>query len=221
VVNGDRVTMPVVLKDGDLITIGHSQLEFHHRPSESALNTVNTAPKNVLMMQSSHLQGQVWKEALSSQGISLTWLNENIDLSQYLTQSVKAGQGVPDLLLLDMTILKPNPYSFCRWCHHLHPNLRIILTSGTRTFVPASERKWATHQGASELIAAFDEGSIFSNLIDVMAKVRVVLATLNWRPIEQRSLSSALLSIKPNLSTSTFNSKQTVIGELPADLDMN
>lgn len=219
VVNGERVTMPVALKDGDLITIGHSQLEFHHRASESALSAIETAPKNVLMMQSSHLQGQVWKEALSSQGISLTWLNENIDLAQYLTQSVKSGQGVPDLLLLDMTILKPNPYSFCRWCHNLHPNLTIILTSGTRTFVPASERKWATHQGASELIAAFDEGSIFSNLIDVMAKVRVVLATLNWRPIEQGSLSAALLAIKSNLSTSTFNSRQTIIGELPADLD--
>lgn len=221
VVNGERVTMPVALKDGDLITIGHSQLEFHYRPSESALSPIETTPKNVLMMQSSHLQGQVWKEALSSQGISLTWLNENIDLSQYLTQSVRAGQGVPDLLLLDMTILKPNPYSFCRWCHNLHPHLKIILTSGTRTFVPASERKWATHQGASELIAAFEEGSIFSNLIDVMAKVKVVLTTLNWRPIEQKSLSSALLSIKPNLSTSTFNSKQTMIGELPADLDIH
>ncbi len=219
VVNGERVTMPVTLKDGDLITIGHSQLEFHHRANESTVNAIETAPKNVLMMQSSHLQGQVWKEALSSQGISLTWLNENIDLAQYLTQSMKSGQGIPDLLLLDMTILKPNPYSFCRWCHNLHPNLKIILTSGTRTFVPASERKWATHQGASELIAAFDEGSIFSNLIDVMAKVRVVLATLNWRPIEQGSLSTALLAIKPNLSTSTFNSRQTIIGELPADLD--
>ncbi|KAI9130638.1 diguanylate cyclase domain-containing protein [Acaryochloris sp. CCMEE 5410] len=219
VVNGERVTMPVALKDGDLITIGHSQLEFHHRPRESALSAIETAPKNVLMMQASHMQGQVWKEALSSQGISLTWLNENIDLAQYLTQSIKSGQGVPDLLLLDMTILKPNPYSFCRWCHNLHPTLKIILTSGTRTFVPASERKWATHQGASELIAAFDEGSIFSNLIDVMAKVRVVLATINWRPIEQGSLSSALLAIKPSLTTSTFNSRQTIIGELPADLE--
>lgn len=221
VVNGERVTMPVALKDGDLITIGHSQLEFHHRPRESALSAIETAPKNVLMMQSSHLQGQVWKEAMSSQGISLTWLNENIDLAQYLTQSIKSGQGFPDLLLLDMTILKPNPYSFCRWCHNLHPDLKIILTSGTRTFVPASERKWATHQGASELIAAFDEGSIFSNLIDVMAKVRVVLATLNWRPIEQGSLSSALLAIKPSLTTATFNSRQTIIGELPADLESN
>lgn len=221
VVNGERVTMPVALKDGDLITIGHSQLEFHHRHSKSTLGVIDTAPKNVLMMQASHLQGQVWKEALSSQGISLTWLNENIDLAQYLTQSIKSRQGIPDLLLLDMTILKPNPYSFCRWCHSLHPNLKIILTSGTRTFVPASERKWAVHQGASELIAAFDEGSIFSNLIDVMAKVRVVLAALNWRPIEQGSLSSALLAVKPNLSTSTFNSKQTIIGELPADLELN
>ncbi len=221
VVNGERVTMPVILKDGDLITIGHSQLEFHHRSSESALRTIDTAPKNVLMMQASHLQGQVWKEALSSQGISLTWLNENIDLAQYLTQSIKSGQGIPDLLLLDMTILKPNPYSFCRWCHNLHPNLKIILTSGTRTFVPTSERKWAVHQGASELIAAFDEGSIFSNLIDVMAKVRVVLAALNWRPIEQGSLSSALLAVKPHLNTTTFSSKQTIIGELPADLELN
>ncbi len=221
VVNGERVTMPVALKDGDLITIGHSQLEFHHRVSESALSAIETAPKNVLMVQSSHLQGQVWKEALSSQGISLTWLNENIDLAQYLTQSMRSGQGIPDLLLLDMTILKPNPYSFCRWCHNLHPTLNIILTSGTRTFVPASERKWATHQGASELIAAFDEDSIFSNLIDVMAKVRIVLATLNWRPIEQGPLSAALLAIKPNLSTATFASRQTIIGELPTDLNPN
>lgn len=221
VVNGERVTLPVSLQDGDLITIGHSQLEFHHRNDDSALSSIETAPKNVLMVQASHLQGQVWKEALSSQGISLTWLNENIDLAQYLTKAMKSGKGLPDLLLLDMTVLKPNPYSFCRWCHNLQPDLKIILTSGTRTFVPASERKWATHQGASELISAFDEGSIFSNVIDVMAKVRIVLTALKWRPIAQGSLSSALLAIKPSLSTSTFSSNQTIIGELPADLELN
>lgn len=221
VVNGERITLPMALKDGDLITIGHSQLEFHHRNDDSALSSIETAPKNVLMVQASHLQGQVWKEALSSQGISLTWLNENIDLAQYLIKSIKSGQGLPDLLLLDMTVLKPNPYSFCRWCHNLHPDLKIILTSGTRTFVPASERKWATHQGAAELISAFDEGNIFSNVIDVMAKVRIVLTALKWRPIAQGSLSSALLSIKPNLSTPTFSSNQTIIGELPADLELN
>jgi diguanylate cyclase (GGDEF)-like protein/PAS domain S-box-containing protein len=221
VVNGERVTIPVLLKDGDLITIGHSQLEFHNRAhdSDTALSGLEIAPKNVLMMQASHLQGQVWKETLSSQGISLTWLNENIDLAQYITQSLKSGQKSPDLLLLDMTILKPNPYSFCRWCHNLHPDLKIILTSGTRTFVPASERKWANHQGASELIAAFDENSIFSNVIDVMAKVRVVLSALNWRPVEQSSISTALLSIKASTSTPTFSSSQTIIGELPPDLD--
>lgn len=221
VINGERVTMPVILKDGDLITIGHSQLEFQYRSNESALNGLDTTPKNVLMMQSSHLQGQIWKEALSSQGISMTWLNENIDLAQYLAQSIKAGQGVPDLLLLDMTILKPNPYSFCRWCHSLHPNLTIILTSGTRKFVPDSERKWATHQGASELIPAFDEGSIFANLIDVITKVRMVLTALSWRPLEQGALSSALLAIKPNLSTAGFSSRQTIIGDLPTDLNLN
>lgn len=221
VVNGERVTIPVLLKDGDLITIGHSQLEFYNRAnySDPALSNLATAPRNVLMMQASHLQGQVWKETLGSQGISLTWLNENIDLTQYLTQSLKSGQRLPDLLLLDMTILKPNPYSFCRWCRNLHPTLNIILTSGTRTFVPASERKWASHQGASELLAAFDENSLFANVIDVMAKVRIVLDALNWRPVEQNSLSTALLSIKASTSTPTFSSNQTIIGELPPNLD--
>jgi hypothetical protein len=52
-----------------------------------------------------------------------------------------------------------------------------------------------------------------------MAKVRVVLSALNWRPVEQSSISTALLSIKASTSTPTFSSSQTIIGELPPDLD--
>ena len=145
------------------------------------------------LLQSSTIQAKVWQEVLASQGIPLNWVEPEANLKQFIEQLAKSEQPLPELLLLDMTALKPNPYSFCRWCNSTHPTIKIILTSGIRTDIPPSERKWAIHQGAIDLLPGFAQQNLFSNMVDIISKARLVLTALDWRPLEQSSLSTALL----------------------------
>lgn len=209
-VNGERVTMPLLLTKGDRLTVGQTDIDFvaSHAsisPEDIQLNTGLSSPKTVLMMQSSKLQGEVWRESLTSQGISLIWLQPNVDLVQLLEQRAKTGQPLPDLLLLDMTVIKPNPYSFCRWCGQEYSDLNIILTSGSRGHVPPSERQWAINQGARDLLAAFPERNIFGNMVDVVSKVRIVLSAMDIEPTDQSSLSEVLMSLKTSMNRATLH----------------
>ncbi|WP_404788254.1 EAL domain-containing protein [Altericista sp. CCNU0014] len=221
-VNGQRVTMPVHLNDSDLLTIGRTEIEFQtlaiEMPTQQQeplpvpqLATVPVPPdparKTVLMMQSSQHQSNIWRAALKSQDLLLKSVSPETDLQQVIEQRAQAGESLPDLLLLDMTTLRPNPYSFCRWCHREYPQLKIVLTSGTRTEVPPSERQWAIHQGALDLLAAFPEDNLFSKLVDIAAKVRSLLNALDAHPVSQQSLASALMSIQ-----AVMNPQDTVLG---------
>jgi diguanylate cyclase (GGDEF)-like protein/PAS domain S-box-containing protein len=218
-VNGQRVTMPVLLNDGDLLMIGRTEIEFlftvpelptqvqQQLPTPQISGQKDPTSKTVLLMQSSQAQADIWRAALQSQGIKLIGLNSEVNLQEMIQQRAQSGRSLPDLLLVDMTILRPNPYSFCRWCHSEYPQLKIVLTSGTRTEVPASERQWAIHQGAVDLLAAFPEEKLFSKLVDIAAKVRSLLNVLDSHPVSQQSLASALMSVQ-----TIANSQDTMIG---------
>jgi diguanylate cyclase (GGDEF)-like protein/PAS domain S-box-containing protein len=203
-VNGQRVSMPVRLKDGDLLTIGHTEIEFQHLGGSSITQIQSAAPKTILMLQASHRQGEIWREALTSQGLTVTPLEPDVDLQTFIEQRVRAEGALPDLLLLDMTTLRPNPYSFCRWCHSEYPQFKIILTSGTRTDVPPSERQWAIYQGAVDLLSAFPDDNLFANIVDISTKVRVLLNAIGAQPISQQSLASALMSIQSVIGRDTI-----------------
>jgi CheY-like chemotaxis protein len=203
-VNGQRVSMPVRLKDGDVLTIGHTEVEFQHLGGASITQLQGAAPKTVLMLQASQRQGEIWREALTSQGISVMPLDPDVDLQTFIEQRVRAEGTLPDLLLLDMTTLRPNPYSFCRWCHSEYPQFKIILTSGTRTEVPPSERQWAIYQGAVDLLPAFPDENLFANIVDIATKVRILLNAIEAQPISQQSLASALMSIQSVIGRDTI-----------------
>jgi CheY-like chemotaxis protein len=218
-VNGQRVTMPVLLNDGDLLMIGRTEIEFlfavpelptqlqQQLPTPQIAGQRDLTSKTVLLMQSSQAQADIWRAALQSQGIKPISLNSEVNLQEMIQQRAQSGRSLPDLLLVDMTILRPNPYSFCRWCHSEYPQLKIVLTSGTRTEVPASERQWAIHQGAVDLLAAFPEEKLFSKLVDIAAKVRTLLNVLDSHPVSQQSLASALMSVQ-----TIANSQDTMLG---------
>jgi diguanylate cyclase (GGDEF)-like protein/PAS domain S-box-containing protein len=202
-VNGQRVTMPVHLKDGDLLMIGRTEIEFQAHNTDAQTPFQDPSPKTVLITQASQYQGDIWREVLTSQGIALVGLNPDVDLQQMIEQRAQAGEPLPDLLLLDMTTLRPNPYSFCRWCHAQYPQLKIVLTSGTRPDVPSSERQWAIYQGAVDLLPAFPETNLFASMVDTVEKVRAVLKMLNADPISEQSLASALMSIQSVVNRGT------------------
>ncbi|MGB7415107.1 MAG: FHA domain-containing protein [Thermosynechococcaceae cyanobacterium] len=203
-VQGQRIFDPHTFREGDYITLGRIQLEFQKGSSRPA----HTPHKTVLMMHTSALQGKVWQEILSSQGVAIAHLNPGTDLPALLTQR-SLQKGLPDLLLLDMTGIQSNPYHFCRWCRDTYPQVKVILMSGKRAEISDAERRWATHQGAVDLLPGFPEPQLFSNLSAVTSTVRLVLKALDWPEIQQQLLLEALLSIqvlRKQLSGSEANS---------------
>lgn len=194
-VNGKRIEAAHSLQHGDLITIGRIQLEFQGGNSDDALLFPKRPQRTVLMLQTSALQGKVWQEVLASQKVTAVHLSPTTDLAQLLTQ--RATEDIlPDLLLLDMTGLQDNPYHFCRWCRDTYPQVKVMLMSGKRADISASERKWAVHQGAVDLLPGFSEAQLFNNLLEVTARVKRVLEAIDWPEVEQQALLEALLSIQ-------------------------
>jgi CheY-like chemotaxis protein len=190
-VQGQRIMASHTLRDGDRITMGRLQLEFQGAEGSSA----KKLRKTVLMMHQSALQGKVWQEIFSSQSISAVHLNPGTDLPALLTQR-SVQKNLPDLLLLDMTGIQSNPYHFCRWCRDTYPQVKVLLMSGKRTDISDAERRWATHQGAVDLLPGFPEPQLFHNLTIVTSTVRLVLKTLDWPDLQQPLLLEALLSIQ-------------------------
>jgi hypothetical protein len=95
-----------------------------------------------------------------------------------------------------MTGIQSNPYHFCRWCRDTYPQVKVLLMSGKRTDISDAERRWATHQGAVDLLPGFPEPQLFHNLTIVTSTVRLVLKTLDWPDLQQPLLLEALLSIQ-------------------------
>jgi CheY-like chemotaxis protein len=195
--NQHRVTQAVYLNHGDRITVGETELYFRC-PSGSVTMTESIAPKTVLMAQGDRVQGKVWREILSSQGISVVWPEKQDDLVPCLSH-LQAINRLPGLMLIDLASANNNPYEFCRWCRETYPQSQIFLLSSNRTDIYDSERRWAIRQGVSELFPAFALQKLFSNIADIAVKVRHVLKVVNSPPLEHSSLVFTLLGLQEQI----------------------
>lgn len=197
-VNGQRVTTPVNLRDGDRLTFGSTELEFRCAPVMAAPTDSACRQKTVLMIQSSECQGEIWYAALTSQKLSVIWKSADTNLAQMIAQIKAAGQSLPDLLLVDIAEIvehDQNPYAFCRWCHQHYSDLKIILTCGTRMQISPAERKWAIYQGAEDLLPGFQQETLVAGMAATASGVNRVLDVLGWEPLETGSLQSVLRSL--------------------------
>ena len=204
-VNGQLIARPTLLHDGDRLMVGNAELEFQTVPSGPYPGTADAPSRTVLMTQASKLQGEIWQAALTSQGISVIWQTAEIDLAQNLEQLQVSGHPMPDLLLIDKNILSPNPHNFCQWCQTIQPDLALILTSGKHTQVSPSERQQVIHHGALDLLPGFQRQHLLSDLVDTLAKVKVVLQALKWRPLDRNGLISALMSLQAAIRQGIFD----------------
>lgn len=195
-VNGQPVHRPVLLQHGDLLQIGSFEIEFQNS-SKLSSETLSEHQKLVLLLQSSALQGKIWREILNICGIFVTYKNfSDPNLHENIETLIKDLNKFPDLLVADVEILKPNPYEFCRWCRDYYPGLKIILISNNRTEIFSSEKRWAIHQGAIDLLPGFSDDSFFSTeLTDVIARVECILQALDVPTSTLSSLEPVLRSL--------------------------
>jgi hypothetical protein len=195
--NQQRVNQAFNLSNGDRMIIGETEF-FFRCPSGSVASTSIESPKNVLMTHGSRVQGQIWREILSSQGISVIWPDDKIDLTVTL-KYLESINRLPNLLLIDLAATINSPYEFCRWCNQIYPQIKIFLLSSNRIEIYESERRWAIRQGVVELFPAFPAQKLFSNIADVADKVRRVLRSTACPPLEHSALVFTLLGLQEQI----------------------
>jgi pSer/pThr/pTyr-binding forkhead associated (FHA) protein len=198
-VNEEPVPHPVRLQHGDLLRMGQIELEFQHsdEPSE---HQVPSDQRLVLLVQAADRQAKIWQDILQACGISIvSELVTEHSLKERLAALLTSLDKFPDLLLVDMEALKPNPYEFCRWSRHQYPHLQIILTCGNREEISDSEKRWVAQQGAVDLLPGFSSGSFFSlRLTDVVERIECVLNALQIPTAQLASLEPVLRSLSQN-----------------------
>ncbi len=103
--------------------------------------------RRVLINQSDQVQRKLWRFALKSQGVTVIMA----DPQQPLMEQIETHQ--PHLLIQEMNTTQFNPYEFCRECRELKLKLAIILTHSSERAIVDGEKRWATSQGAADIIA--------------------------------------------------------------------
>jgi CheY-like chemotaxis protein len=195
-VNDKPITHPVLLHHGDRLRMGTFEMEFQNS-GELSSAALPDPRKLVLLLQGSHFQGKIWHELLSACEIFVVYKNfSDPNLNDNIDTIISSLEKFPDLLIADIEILKPNAYEFCRWCRDYYPDLKIILIGSSRTEIFLSEKRWAVHQGAVDLLPGFSEESFFStHLTDVIARVECILEVLEIPPSQLTSLEPTLRSL--------------------------
>jgi pSer/pThr/pTyr-binding forkhead associated (FHA) protein len=188
--NGQPVQGTILLQDGDLLTLGTTEIEFH-APVEAPPSSPDV-PKTVLITSTSEYQTQVWQAALSSQGLTVLVEPNAVELQELVNQLAASDQGLPDLILIDIEAQK-NAYAFCRWCREAYPQLKIVLMSGSRTEIFAVERQWAIHQGAIDLLTGFQPTRLVGTPLEIVEKIDCILKALDWRPTHRKPLMTSIL----------------------------
>jgi diguanylate cyclase (GGDEF)-like protein/PAS domain S-box-containing protein len=210
-INGQRIQSPVLLQPGDRLRIGQTSIEFQYvqqgLPLESAMPSSidvtddlllsNLRLKTVLMIQPSKIQGEIWREALTSQGIYVIWPDE---LNHPIVQDsswLMAHQSQPDLLLVDLQISGVDPYTLIRNYLQQYPKLQVVVTDSLRSQIDPLNRAWILRQGIADLLPRFQEDvdSPF-RLPDVAERVSLLLSYLQAMPLKREALSTALLTLQ-------------------------
>ena len=194
-VNGKPVKGPVLLKHGDRIKIGQTDMVFQHNVRTVKCSTPPQPSADVLMVQASATQGKIWQDIFCSQDIAVQWEMSGTDLRQYIALKATA-RLLPKLLMLDIQALRGDPYELCRWCQQQFPQLSIILMNSKLVKIPGSEYQLALEQGCICLLPALQEAHLLDHVAEIVAQVNLVLQALDNRALRQDKLFLALQALE-------------------------
>jgi pSer/pThr/pTyr-binding forkhead associated (FHA) protein len=198
-VNGQTATQPVLLQNGDILTLGTIEMEFQHPTASNPRNLTPSPPKTVLITRTSPRQAEIWRVVLGSQGVAVILDQREIDLRQMMADLAVTGQPLPGLLIIDIEVQSSSVYAFCRWCREAFPSQKILLVSASRTEIFPVEQQWAIYQGAQDLLPGFQEPKLLADPLDIVTKVDRVFNAIHWRPFSQKSMVDALLDLQAQL----------------------
>jgi diguanylate cyclase (GGDEF)-like protein/PAS domain S-box-containing protein len=192
--NHQRVKMPTLLSNGDIIRIGKTELEFFDEIMPKTLDPQWANAPLVLMHQPSILQGQVWREVLMAQSISIIWQAPDVGLIQTLRQMEAAGDRFPDLLLIDVASFESDLTDFMQWLRLHYEKLPVLLTMGAA--LPEDARQRARDAGAFDLLSGFHLHGVdlSANSADVAQKVECLLQALH-KSVNSEELQQSATSV--------------------------
>jgi diguanylate cyclase (GGDEF)-like protein len=204
--NQQRIKTPTPLRNGDRIRIGKSEIEFRSAASLSSEEQSAHLAPTILIYQSSKLQGQIWRDILVEQGISVIWQSHDIPLEDTLQQLEASGETLPNLLLIDVSSLQPDLLAFFDFLRANYSSLPVMLSKGMDTSVDEALRASAIQAGALDLLPGFRlRGSnLLSNASDIAQKVSLVLETLQWPPVEEAIQQAAFNALQSLIRNETL-----------------
>ena len=203
-VNGQQVVKPLLLKHGDVITIGSTDLRFHFPFVTHSGSTFPHRPQQVFMIQESAIQGIIWQEIFCSQGFDVRWASPSNDLQPYLSVDMDA-RVLPDLFLIDLVAFTGEALAFCAWCSEQHPGLPLFLSLNAEASAATVEFISSTFTGRGKILPALPCQNLCQN-IDIFAdQLRMVLAEVDGCCLDMQELQSALMTLDSILERTSLS----------------
>lgn len=203
-INQKRATEPILLKHGDVITIGSTEIRFHFPYVTHSGSTVPFRPKQVLMMQESATQGIIWQEILCSQGFDVHWLPPSADLQQRMNLDA-AANVLPDLLLVDIEAYKGDALALCAWCQDTYPQLPLFLTLSTVASASIMETNATLPTGTGKILPAFPCDQLSLEIDTFVQSLQFLLDGMGGCTLNQQDLMAALANLDQILSRSNVS----------------
>ncbi|MEO0376176.1 MAG: EAL domain-containing protein, partial [Cyanobacteria bacterium P01_A01_bin.17] len=201
--NGQRISAPQLLKDSDRIQVGKTELEFRLAPSVPNHKLQHLASKSVLLIQTSHTQGDIWQHLLTAQGIEVLWQMADIQVVPTLEQLKICEEHLPDLLILDLTTLEPNADVFLDW-YRPHADLPLILTHAPEN-KPEAGIKDLMPSHLVEIVSHFPDHDLLPHQADITAKLKGALKLLDYTFIDDLVLDKQLRHLQTVLHNRTLH----------------
>jgi len=153
-------------------------------------NQPSTSPLKVcLIIQALKLQGLLWQAALQSQGFCVLMESPEVDMfSLHLPQG---GEGLINLLMIDIQALGGRPYVFCEYWREHYPQIKVVLTSSAQSQISDPERSWACFRGAADILPGI---YIDKGLASLTSSLGRVLELMGKGTVNQEALIACLKS---------------------------
>jgi len=169
-------------------------------------------PKVCLIVQTLKLQGLLWQAALESQGFCVLMESPEVDMfSLHLPQG---GEGLINLLMVDIQALGGKPYVFCEHWREHYPQIKVVLTSGAQSQISDPERSWACFRGAADILPGIHLDKGLASLTSSLSRVLELMGegTVNQEALIACLESDASLDLrsKPNPPASLQESGKTL-----------
>ncbi|WP_299493266.1 FHA domain-containing protein [Acaryochloris sp. IP29b_bin.137] len=193
-VNHVRVTEPLLLKHGDVITIGATDIRFHFPYVTHSGSTVPFRPKQVLMMQESATQGIIWQEILCSQGFDVRWIPPSSDLQKRINLDATANV-LPDLLLVNIDAYRGDALAFCTWCNNTYPQLPLFLTLSSNAEAAIVETPATLPSGLGRILPALPCDQLSEKLDLFVEHLQSLFEKICDYPVDHQDLAASLASL--------------------------